>query len=160
MNAFNKGVLNPFFLFSYKNRDDWSKPLLKKYSLLKKYCHPDDFGVWTIFQYFTTSMDFQLHPNTEILPGRTTGFSEGIYSIRFVQFELSAVDTPQNERTCGKAAREMRGAQGKSILRPPRGTALRTPMSTKVQLLPYPRTKSCYWNSYNLFFYLSLCFSP
>lgn len=34
------------------------------------------------------------------LTGRTTGgFSEGIYSIRFVQFELSAVDMPRNERT-------------------------------------------------------------
>jgi len=43
----------------------------------------------------STKADLQLQINS----GRTTVFSEGIYSIRFVQFELSAVDMLQNEQT-------------------------------------------------------------
>lgn len=56
-------------------------------------------------------MDSQLQPNSRRKDDRLLG--RHIYSIRFVQFELFAVDMPQNERTEEEGGRMGGGCEGK-----------------------------------------------
>lgn len=88
--------------------------------------------------------------------------SHKAYSIRFVQFELSAVDVLRDERT-------RRGREGRSILRPPRGTRYVRPCQLKCKL-PFPLPslsfsfsrrsvyKKLFWKFRNLF--ATVDFSP
>lgn len=66
---------------------------------------------WHLDLNILSSMDFQLQPYSRRKDDRLLG--RHMYSIRFVQFELSAVDMPQNERTEKKSDREGGRCEGK-----------------------------------------------
>lgn len=98
--------------------------------ILIKKSPPPDFDSSNI----SSSTDFQLHPNMEVTWKNDRLLERHIFH---QVCTIRAVDMPLKEEECGEAAGHGRCEEGRSILRPPRGTALRTPVSTKVQLLPY-----------------------